>query len=103
MDVFSCSGVVVAMPEIALAGGFRIYVVCTVMDSQVQGICAGAVIGIGVIVGVFPRRIILKTMPKVALTGSFGISSMRAVEDDEHQGVNTRCALVVGVGVGIPS
>ena len=103
MDVFSCSGVVVAMPEITLARCFGIGIVGTVMNSKMQGICAGAVIGVGIIVGVFPRRIILKTMPKVALTGSFGISSMRAVEDDEHQGVNARCALVVGVGVGIPS
>ena len=91
------------MPSIAVSCSFIIGIMGSVMDSQVQGICARAVIGIGVIVGVFPRRIILKTMPKIALTGSFGISSMRAVEDDEHQGVNTRCALVVGVGVGIPS
>ena len=35
VGVFPCGGVFVAMPEITLAGGLRIYVVCTVIDSQV--------------------------------------------------------------------
>ena len=42
------------MPSIAVDCGFVIGIMGAVMNSQVQGIGAGAVVGVGVVVGVIP-------------------------------------------------
>ena len=81
MDVFSCSGVVVAMPCVTLAGGFGIGVVGAVMNSKMQGVCAWAVVGIGIVVGVFSCGVVFVHIPKIALARCFGIGVVGAVMD----------------------
>ena len=79
------------MPKIALAGRDKIDVVAPIMDSQVQGIGAWAVVVVGIVVGVFSCGVVFVAMPCVALAGGFGIGIVGAVEDNQVQGRNFSC------------
>ena len=61
------------MPKVTLAGGLGIGIVGAVMNSQMQGVCARAVVGIGIVVGIFSCGVVFVAMPKIALAGGLRI------------------------------
>ena len=73
------------MPDVALADGVRLRIVRAVEDGQVQGIDAGAAVGVGIVVGVGAGLCVSRVVPEIALAGNRGFSVMRAVVDNEVQ------------------
>ena len=83
-------------------------------NSEVQGICAGASVGVRVVVGICASSGIRLFMPRVLFASSLCFGVMGAVVDCEVKGVNigagrTSLSVVVNVGasfsigVSVPS
>ena len=87
MGIFSCSGVFVAVPGVALTGGLGIGVVCAVEDDKQKGVGAWCALVVGVGIGIPSRNGVGGAVPGIRLTGGCTYYIMAAVVDGEVQGV----------------
>ncbi len=87
MGVFSCGGVFVAMPCVALAGGLGIGIVCAVEDDKQKGVGAGCALIVGVRIGIPSRSGVSGVVPGIGLTGGCTYYIMAAVVDGEVKGI----------------
>ena len=89
------------MPSVTVNCSFIIGIMGAIMDSQMQGIGAGAVVGVCVVVDVFSCSGVVVAMPCVTLAGGFGIGIVGTVMNSKMQGVGAWAVVGVGVVVGV--
>ena len=57
------------MPNEAVAGDDALSDTVAIVDSQVQSICTWTTVVVGVVMGIYSRRIVVNFVPSVTVTG----------------------------------
>ena len=63
---------------------------------QVQGVCAGTTLGVGILIGINTRFCIGDIMPNITVASGYSIDIMGTMVDDQMQGHGTVCTMLVG-------
>ena len=103
VSVYAAFCVVLVVPVVGVAGCDVIGCIVMVADGQVQSICAGTVVGVGVFVGICASFGICTVVPCERFAGILVVNIVSAVVDSEVEGVDVcagRAWLGVVIGVG---
>ena len=71
------------------------------VDSEFQGVDAGAAVGVVIGVGVSARCGVCRAVPGETLASSLRFDIVRTIIDGEFQGVHALTTRIVGVSVGV--